>query len=348
MNIHVIAQKLNISKRTIRFYEEKELISPTKHENNQYRTFTDEDIWRLQTIITLREIGFTISDIKLILGEIDTNQHHSLKHYLEIQRYSLYRTLLEYRQQISTTDQMITLLQHQDTVPLNEIFNLAEGAKRLREARSEWVDRWNYDTYATKHDHIVESSNSPYPNYHTILNTILNMTKPSPLELGLDLGTGTGNLAGKFLSNGYPIIAVDQSSEMLKQCKEKFPHLETMLGNLLAIPCQDHQFDYIVSSFALHHLNIKQIHIALSEMKRVLKPKGRICFADFIMESPFSAADTESAEFEYTDPYTYINEANHALVSMSTLQSWFEENDFIIKRHIFPNDIQIVMAVSIR
>ena len=62
---------------------------------------------------------------------------------------------------------------------------------------------------------------------------------------------------------------------MLRQCQRKFPALDVRLGNFLAIPYLEGEFDFIVSSFAFHHLKDEQQLIALAEMRRVLKPRGR-------------------------------------------------------------------------
>ncbi len=45
VKIKEVADKLKVSPRAIRFYEDKGLIAPSKQEDNQYRTFHDEVIW---------------------------------------------------------------------------------------------------------------------------------------------------------------------------------------------------------------------------------------------------------------------------------------------------------------
>jgi putative AdoMet-dependent methyltransferase len=58
---------------------------------------------------------------------------------------------------------------------------------------------------------------------------------------------------------------------MLNVCRRKHPDIETRLGNFLVIPYPDRQFDFIVTSFAFHHLPDEQKPMALAEMVRVLK-----------------------------------------------------------------------------
>ncbi|AXI10747.1 MerR family transcriptional regulator [Oceanobacillus sp. 143] len=64
-----VARKLNTTPRAIRLYEEKGLITPKKDKNNDYRLFTEEEIHRLSTILTLREIGVPIKEIKKSLTD---------------------------------------------------------------------------------------------------------------------------------------------------------------------------------------------------------------------------------------------------------------------------------------
>lgn len=63
------------------------------------------------------------------------------------------------------------------------------------------------------------------------------------MQVSLDAGTGTGNLAGLFAEKGIRMAGVDQSNGMLKRCRSKFPQVETRLGNLMSIPYMDGTFD---------------------------------------------------------------------------------------------------------
>ncbi|GEO27595.1 hypothetical protein AAC03nite_33800 [Alicyclobacillus acidoterrestris] len=76
------------------------------------------------------------------------------------------------------------------------------------------------------------------------------------------------------------MAGVDQSTQMLRRCRRKFPELDIKLGNLLTAPFFSGIFDFAVSSYALHHLSPDQQLIALREMDRLLKPKGRLAIAD--------------------------------------------------------------------
>lgn len=286
MLIHDIVTKLNISARAIRFYEEKGLISPQKQANNQYRIFTEKEVWRLQTIIALREVGMSLEDIKSALAQLDGGDYEELQYYLELQRSMMFSQWLEYKQMIATTDELIDLLKQKRSLPISSVYELAEGSKRLKHTRKNWRDQWNYDGRALTHDLDVTNPNKDpldeYKDYEEALEAVVQVIAAQNHEVGLDLGTGTGNLAGRFLKAGNRMCGVDQSRQMLRQCRVKYPEMETKLGNFLAIPYLDDKFDFVVSSFAFHHLTDEQKQLSLKEIDRVLKPKGRLCLADLI------------------------------------------------------------------
>ncbi|MGC5774487.1 methyltransferase domain-containing protein [Paenibacillus pabuli] len=357
MNIKEAANRLGISARAIRFYEEKGLISPVKQTSNGYRTYTENDIWRLQTIAALREIGMSLQDITPALGEIDQGNQQRLEEYLELQQAVMYAQWVELKRMLDTTQRMIDLNRQDGPLDVSHLHDLADSARRLREARQNWHDRWNYDMQAAIHDQRVQAANdrmpgetasqvrtgsgsgtmritdeldqegSPehkgnevrsqknswprqkpnsdttrpedagsrmeelevgagsfnmYDNYDEALEQTASWISPVPGEKGLDIGTGTGNLAGKLLERGAAMTAIDQSREMLRTCRTKYPEMHVKLGNFLALPFADHSFDFVISSFAFHHLSPDQQQLALQEMQRVLTARGRICLTDLM------------------------------------------------------------------
>lgn len=281
VKIKEAAERLGISQRAIRFYEKQGLLKPSRQAYNRYREFGEDDVWRLQTIIALREAGMPIADIRTALAEIDAKDSNRLMELLELQRSVMFAKWVEMKQMIETTDRMIETLRLNRTLPLDDIYRLAEGSRRLREQRA-WEDRWGFDRLAVEHDRLVREDMAKYRDYDEALRLVVKRAAPVRGERGLDIGTGTGNLAGLCLDAGAEMAAVDQSKEMLKACRRKHPDVETRLGNFLAIPYLDGRFDFVVSSFALRHLSDGQIPLAVQEMRRVLKPHGRICIADLM------------------------------------------------------------------
>jgi len=70
--ISQVADVLDISTRTIRFYEEKGLINPKRSAGNQ-RIYTPRNKARLKLILRGKRFGFSLNEIAEMIGMSDTN-----------------------------------------------------------------------------------------------------------------------------------------------------------------------------------------------------------------------------------------------------------------------------------
>lgn len=102
---------------------------------------------------------------------------------------------------------------------------------------------------------------------------------PQSGELILDLAAGTGTSSLSFEKAGAKVISGDFSLGMLEVGKEKFEALTFCAMDALKLPFSDETFDAVTISFGLR--NIHQLQGALAEMKRVLKPNGRLVICEF-------------------------------------------------------------------
>ena len=68
MRLNEVIKQVDLSKRAIKFYEEKGLLK-TKRDSNGYRNYTDKDISLLKEISSYRKMGIGLSDIKGILND---------------------------------------------------------------------------------------------------------------------------------------------------------------------------------------------------------------------------------------------------------------------------------------
>ena len=60
------AKKANVSIRTIRYYDKQELLKPSYVSEAGYRFYTDADFVRLQKILSLKYLGFSLEEIRAI------------------------------------------------------------------------------------------------------------------------------------------------------------------------------------------------------------------------------------------------------------------------------------------
>lgn len=288
LKIKEAAETIGISTRTIRFYEEKGLIHPKKEKENQYRIFQPSDIEILKTITALREIDMPLATVKLALDQFEKGNYDDLESHLARQQLVLFNEWTELKDVLQAIGNMMESINNGPYSHLKDLQQIAVRLKTLKDMRRNWEDRWNFDGQAKSYDEQVYCSVQNF-NVHQDYDQALDLAKewihPKKNEFGLDIGIGTGNLAGRFLKSGVNMCGVDQSEEMLKKCREKFPEIQTKLGHFLALPYQDHSFDFIVTSYALHHLDDSQKELSLMDISRILKQGGRICITDLMFEN---------------------------------------------------------------
>lgn len=94
----------------------------------------------------------------------------------------------------------------------------------------------------------------------------------------LEIGCGTGTLAGALTERGSRVWAVDPSEEMLARARENAPGARFKLGRAEALPFKDAWFERGAMRLVLHLVDRAQ---ALPELARVLVPGGRAVIATF-------------------------------------------------------------------
>lgn len=57
-------KQANITKKTIRYYDEKDILKPSFVSDSGARYYTEKDLAKLQQILLLKYLGFSLGDIK--------------------------------------------------------------------------------------------------------------------------------------------------------------------------------------------------------------------------------------------------------------------------------------------
>ncbi len=91
----------------------------------------------------------------------------------------------------------------------------------------------------------------------------------------LEVGCGRGEFAERLAGAGIGVVAVDQSARMVELTRAR--GVDAGLGDVQALPFADGEFDAAVANFVLYH--VRDIHRALAELARVLRPGGTLVAA---------------------------------------------------------------------
>ena len=100
-----------------------------------------------------------------------------------------------------------------------------------------------------------------------------------PGDLVLDLCCGTGDLAHQILRGGGRVVASDFCHEMLCAVPAKAPLARRVEADALRLPFADGRFDAVTIGFGLR--NLADPAAGLLEMRRVLRPGGRLVILEF-------------------------------------------------------------------
>ena len=113
----------------------------------------------------------------------------------------------------------------------------------------------------------------------------------------LDVACGTGDLSIELKTNAKArVIGSDFCHPMLAVAREKTERIPWIEGDALAMPFGDESFDAVTIAFGLR--NLANFRDGLVELRRILKPGGRLVVLEF--SSPVVPGFRQAFNFYFT------------------------------------------------
>ena len=144
-----------------------------------------------------------------------------------------------------------------------------------------------FDVWADGYDesvHLADESDAyPFAGYATILKEIYGRVCASGAKAVLDIGFGTGTLAGQLYQQGCDVFGQDFSSRMIQLAQGKMPRAKLYQGDFslgLVQKLKQQRYDAIIATYALHHLTDEQKVAFLQELLPLLQDNGCIYVGD--------------------------------------------------------------------
>lgn len=172
---------------------------------------------------------------------------------------------------------------------------------------------------------------------------------PRQGENVLDIATGTGDMAVLARSRtGCSIVGVDLSRNMLGVAVEKWRNrfeddsYPAIQGDALHLPLKDGSFDKAMVSFGIR--NMTDIGGFLDEMRRVLRPKGRLAILEFsiprypLVRQVYLAYLTKVLPFigglqsGNRSAYQYLSASIQRFPSPESMESLFQQRGFRVEK----------------
>ena len=149
------------------------------------------------------------------------------------------------------------------------------------------LDKKGFDLWANGYDKSVQLSEEndeyPFAGYKDVLGTIYNIVRRKEKVKILDIGFGTGVLTKKLYDDGYEIYGIDFSETMIEIAQEKMPSAKLHQYDIskgLPEELKDIHFDYIISTYAMHHLEDEEKIRFINELDKYLSIDGEIIIGD--------------------------------------------------------------------
>jgi ubiquinone/menaquinone biosynthesis C-methylase UbiE len=154
------------------------------------------------------------------------------------------------------------------------------GSRRMKRLRRRRSKSWD------EHVGHVEALTDT-PGFRKLRKEILGLARLSPEDRVLDIGAGTGLLSLAAAPRVRHVSALDISPAMCRQLEAKLATLpadnvEVLVGDATALPLADRSADVVLSNYCFHHVSDADKRVALEEIRRVLRPGGRLVFGDMM------------------------------------------------------------------
>lgn len=154
------------------------------------------------------------------------------------------------------------------------------------------LDHKEFDLWADEYDNSVDRSQEageyPFAGYQEVLDGIYKTILKKEKGRILDIGFGTGTLTKRLYDDGYEIYGIDFSEKMIEIAEEKMPEARLICYDFtkgLPEELMLQQFDFIICTYAIHHLTEQEKAAFITQLLKCLNFGGEILIGDVAFET---------------------------------------------------------------
>ena len=253
------ARLANVSERTIRYYDKIGLLKPSFVMENGYRQYSDLDLLKLQKILSLKHLGFSIEEIfPMVMDNTNLKESFELQIDLIEDKISHLQSLKDALKRASNSSNL----------SWNMILSLVQLSNEETNIIEQYKNAKNLNDRICLHEKYTTNS-------HGWFNWLFEKIDFSKVNRLLELGCGNGKLwqENKIDLRNREIFLSDISEGMVEEVRNKLgSDFNCIVADAEKIPFKDAYFDSIIANHVLFYLN--DLNQGLKEISRVLKPKG--------------------------------------------------------------------------
>jgi len=172
-------------------------------------------------------------------------------------------------------------------------------------------------------------------SYDGFVQQLIDHSEIEDDQFILDIATGTSVIPRKIIDTGLKrihIIGLDITEAMLQQGKKNNAHepyqstISLTCADGMKLPFANNSYDLVVTGLSAHHMDVP---VMLSEIKRVLKPNGKLSIIDVGMAEfwrhPIIRPLTRVATFVYflfAENITRAVAEARDMINLKTPEGW--------------------------
>ena len=264
------ARMAGVTLRTIRYYDKQNILKPSLVSEAGARFYTDEDFARLQQILLLKYLGFSLDDIREMT--VADSDYHFMLDSLKIQ-LKLVQDRIEQMQLVEQAIKDTTeSIQEEHTVDWSRMLNLIHLTGMEQSLKNQYQNASNISSRINLHSLYAQNPKGWFP-------WIYEQCQIRPGMKILEVGCGDGTL---WLQNkdrlpaDIQVALSDVSEGMLRDARRALgtedARFDFQVLDCQQIPYPENTFDLVVANHVLFYCD--DLQTALAEIRRVLKPEG--------------------------------------------------------------------------
>lgn len=266
------ARMAGVTLRTIRYYDKQNILKPSLVSEAGARFYTDEDFARLQQILLLKYLGFSLDDIREMT--VADSDYHFMLDSLKIQ-LKLVQDRIEQMQLVEQAIKDTTeSIQEEHTVDWSRMLDLIHLTGMEQSLKNQYQNASNISSRISLHSLYAQNPKGWFPWIYEQCQICSGMKV-------LEVGCGDGTLwvqNKKLIPENVEITLSDVSEGMLRDARRALGTEDTRFDfrvlDCQQIPCPEQSFDLVMANHVLFYCD--DIGKALNEIYRVLKPEGRL------------------------------------------------------------------------
>ncbi|MFR1708618.1 MAG: MerR family transcriptional regulator [Clostridium sp.] len=271
------AKKAGVTVRTIRYYDSKGILKPSYLNDLGYRYYSDEDFIKLKKILALKYIGLSLDEI--ISTEKCDYKKEDLINSLKLQKSIVKNKMNNMKVVLNALETAEFSMHENSNMKWEEVIDVIKSLESEKEILQRSRDVSNLNEGVKLMDRFSTNKQGWYPWVFDNIDIKDN-------DKILEVGCGNGILWAKNMENlrkNIDVTLTEICEDMMDEAKLNLEDnsnvFNFIITDLNLLPFNDNSFDVVIANHILFFM--KDIDLALSEIKRVLKPGGLVYCSTF-------------------------------------------------------------------